>query len=201
MVMLKRFYLLIGCLLFALLPIVVHAADHSMRMMGTDGKQYALNDFIGKGQWVVVNVWATRCPYCREELFALGNFHDKHFLQRKRANLANTQQGKIKPAMVLGLTIQLPDFTMPDLDHVAQFKDDYLIDFPLLLVDQALAQRVIGKPIDMVPVSFFYNPAGELVYQLKGMATEALLEAIIDRTSSTFETSFAKEMPPEYRPK
>jgi len=199
--MFMRIFRSIYIIALVLLPTLAQGADHSMRMMSTDGKPYALNDFIGKGQWVVVNVWATRCPYCREELFALGNFHDKHFLQRKRANLANTQQGKIKPAMVLGLTIQLPDFTMPDLDHVAQFKDDYLIDFPLLLVDQALAQRVIGKPIDMVPVSFFYNPAGELVYQLKGMATEALLEAIIDRTSSTFETSFAKEMPPEYRPK
>lgn len=189
--MLMRFFRLIYIIALVGLPTLAEGADHAARMMGTDGKQYALHDFIGKGQWVVVNVWATRCPYCRHELFALGNFHETHHLKA----------GAKQDAMVLGLTIQLPDFTMPDLEHVAQFKDDYLIDFPLLLVDQALAQRVIGKPINMVPVSFFYNPTGELVYELKGMATEALLEAIIQRSSSTFETSFAKEIPPEYRPK
>lgn len=198
--MLKIISLLLSFSLFAILPLMGNAADHTARMMGTDGKPYALNDFIGKGQWVVVNVWATRCPYCREELFALGNFHDQHTLQNG-ANLANIKQGKKKPAMVLGLTIQLPDFNLPDLEHVAQFKEDYLIDFPLLLVDQALAQQVIGKPINMVPLSFFYNPKGQLVYQLKGMATEEMLEAIIDRTSASYEEAFAKEIPPEYRPK
>jgi thiol-disulfide isomerase/thioredoxin len=188
--MLKNIRLIITFTLLALMPLTACASDHDVRMMNTDGKAYALNDYIGQGKWVVVNVWATRCPFCRHELFDLGNFHEDHYLKA----------GAKKDAMVLGLTINLPDFTMPDKDYVAQFKEDYLIDFPLLLVDQALAQQVIGKPINMVPVSFFYNPEGKLVYQLKGMATEAVLNAIISRKSSDYKQAWAKEMPPEYRP-
>ncbi|MFW5440542.1 MAG: TlpA family protein disulfide reductase [Methylophilaceae bacterium] len=45
---------------------------------GVDGKKYSLDEFVGKGKWVVVNVWATACPFCREELFDLASFHDRH---------------------------------------------------------------------------------------------------------------------------
>ncbi len=164
---------------------------HDVLMTSTDGKQYALNDYIGKGRWVVVNVWATKCPYCRHELFDLGNFHQKHYLD------ANAK----KDAMVLGLTIKFPEYTLPDKDYIAQFKEDYLIDYPLLLVDQALAEEVIGQPVDMIPQSFFYNPEGKLVYQLKGMVTEEMLEAAIKRKHTDYQTAWAKEVPPEYRPK
>jgi len=178
-------------IVFSLLLSVNACAEPSVpSMQGTDGKQYTLNDYIGKGHWTVVNVWATRCPYCRHELFDLGNFHQQHYLSK----------GGKKDAMVLGLTIQLPDFDMPDRDYVAQFKEDYLIDYPLLLVDQQLVQAVVGKPVNMVPLSFFYNPQGKLVYQIKGMVTQEMLEQVINRKSNEYKEVWAKEMPPEYRP-
>lgn len=178
------------CFLILLMPISIYANGHAIKMMSTDGQQYTLNSFIGKGKWVILNVWATRCPYCRHELFDLGSFHEKHHLNKDAE----------KDAMVLGLTIQLPEFNMPDRNYVAQFKEDYLIDYPLLLADQTLAQAMIGKPIEMVPLTFFYNPAGKLVYQIKGMVTEAMLEEVIQRKSDDYQAVWAKEMPPEYRP-
>lgn len=81
-------------------------------MSSTDGQQYALNDYIGKGHWVVVNIWATKCPYCRHELFYLDNFHHKHYLK----------YGAKKDAMVLGLTIKLPEYTLPEQAYITQFK-------------------------------------------------------------------------------
>lgn len=179
------------CLLLLLLPMVACSGTQSPAMLGTDGNQYTLTDYVGRGKWVVVNVWATRCPYCRHELFDLGNFHERHYLSKN---------GK-QDAMILGLTIKLPDFDMPDRDYVAQFKEDYLIDYPLLLVDQQIAQAVIGKPVNMVPLSFFYNPKGQLVYQIKGMVTKDMLEQVIQRKSSEYKEVWAKEMPPEYSPK
>jgi len=163
---------------------------HDVPIMGTDGEQHTLNDYIGKGQWVVVNVWATRCPYCVHELFDLDAFYARHYLD----------EGAPKDAFVLGLTTRLHDFAMPDADRVAQFKEDYLIEFPLLLVDQPLAELVLGKPIAMVPISFFYNPTGKLVYQINGMVDEDILEAVITRKSDAFKMVWAKEMPPEYKP-
>ncbi|MFV1921312.1 MAG: redoxin domain-containing protein [Methylotenera sp.] len=33
---------------------------------------------ISHGKWVVVNAWATACPYCRHELFNLTSLHEPH---------------------------------------------------------------------------------------------------------------------------
>lgn len=163
---------------------------HDVPIMGTDGQKHTLNDYIGKGQWVVVNVWATRCPYCVHELFDLDAFYARHYLDKNAP----------KDAIVLGLTTRLHDFAMPNAARVAQFKEDYLIEFPLLLVDQPLAELVLGKPIAMVPISFFYNPAGKLVYQINGMVDEEILEAVIARKSDEFEAVRAKQVPPVYLP-
>ncbi len=171
------------CLLLVLLSAC--ANKQVPQMTGIDGKQYALSDFTGQGKWVVVNVWATACPYCRSELFDLNNFHEAHYLE---------------DAMVVGLTLKLSDFSMPDREHVAAFSEGHLIEYPVLLVDKTLAEKVIGKPVEMVPLTFFYNPEGKLVYQLKGMLTEATLEAIIQRKSTEYQEAWAKEVPPEYKP-
>lgn len=154
-------------------------------MTGIDGKQYVLSDFVGQGKWVLANVWATACPYCRSELFDLSNFHEAHYLD---------------DAMVIGLTLELTDFSMPDREHVAQFSEDHLIEYPVLLVDKPLVEQVIGKPVDIIPVTFFYNPEGKLVYLLKGVLTEDIIETVMARKSSTYEEAWAKEVPPEYQP-
>lgn len=134
-------------------------------MQGIDGQQHQLEDYIGQGQWVVVNVWATACPYCRRELFDLASFHEKH---------AN------KDAMVLGLTLDLATFDLPDSKHVKDFAESYLIEYPLLLVSGELATQVTGKRVHTVPMTFFYNPKGELVYHFTGEMDLEMLEAVIN---------------------
>jgi len=157
--------------------------EQTAMMTDLDGKQRALSEFVGKGKWAVVNVWATDCPFCRDELFDLNNFHEKHIEQ---------------DAMVIGLTLNLDDFSMPDRDVVAAFQDDYFIDYPVMLVDQALAEAMIGKPVEIVPLTFFYNPEGKLTYQLKGLITEEILEAVIHRKDSEYKEVWAKQVPPVY---
>lgn len=133
-------------------------------MQGIDGHQHQLADYVGQGQWVVVNVWATACPYCRRELFDLASFHEKHAGE---------------DAMVLGLTLDLATFGVPDMMHVKDFAESYLIEYPLLLVSGALASQVTGKHVHTVPMTFFYNPKGELVYHFTGEMDEAMIEAVI----------------------
>lgn len=165
---------------------VAVAENHALKLDGIDGKQHALNEYVGHGKWVVVNVWATACPYCRHELFDLINFHEAHHK---------------KDAIVIGLTIEWPSFELPDSQYVTDFASDYFIDYPLLLVNADIANRVIGKPVDMVPISFFYNPQGQLVHRISGMVTEEMLEKVIQQKDSSYSTEWAEEMPPEYRPK
>lgn len=110
-----------------------------------DGKQHALSDYIGKGKWVVVNVWGTDCPYCRAELDALIDFHDQHY---------------DKDAMVIGLTLDWPSFDFPDKEELFEFSLDYFIEYPLMMVNAELAGKTIGKQVNMIPLTFFYNPLG-----------------------------------------
>lgn len=184
--MLKQHTLLVSTLILLALTQLAFAAEHNLLLDGTDGKKHALNAYIGHGKWVVVNVWATACPYCRHELYDLTNFHDAHH---------------DKDAIVLGLTLDFPSFDFPDANRLAKFASDYFIDYPLLLVNGDVASRVIGKSVDMVPLSFFYNPEGKLVYRLNGMVTEKVLEAVIKSDRSGYEAEWADEVPPEYQPR
>ncbi len=150
---------------------------------GVDGEQYALNDFIGKGKWVVLNIWGTACPYCRAELNALIDFHDLHHET---------------DAIVIGLTLDWPTFEYPDKEELVEFALDYFIEYPLMMVDGNLAGEVIGKKVDMIPITFFYNPAGDLVLRLNGVVTSAQLEKIIKDDSVRYHIEWSDDVPPEY---
>jgi thiol-disulfide isomerase/thioredoxin len=158
---------------------------HDILLEDTNGKQHSLNEYIGKGKWVVVNVWATACPYCRAELEDLNNFHARHHNN---------------DAIVIGLTLEWPGFAYPDKDYLVNFALDYFIDYTLFLVDAELASKVIGKQVNMIPITFFYNPEGKLVLRLNGVVTEAVLEEAIKNKSSSYREQWAKEIPPEFKP-
>jgi len=141
-----------------------YAQEHNLLFKGLDGKHHSLNEYIGKEKWVVVNVWATACPACRRELFDLASFHDRHHE---------------KDAIVIGLTLDLESFEIPDEEYLASFASTYLIDYPLLLVSGELASKSIGIPVTSVPTTFFYNPNGEMVYRINGELTMQVLEDTI----------------------
>lgn len=162
--MIKKIHFFIAAAILLILMLVIPSQEQELLMEGLDGEQHSLKEYIGKGQWVVVNVWATACPYCRRELFDLASFHDRH---------------SENDAMVLGLTLELATFEMPDKDYVESFASTYLIDYPLLLVSGETASKVTGKTVHTVPMTFFYNPKGKMVYHFTGELNEAILEGVI----------------------
>lgn len=179
-----RFFVCILLLSFLFTP-KAFTESHDIFLEDTNGNQRSLSEYIGKGKWVVVNVWATACPYCREELEALNNFHARHH---------------DKDAIVIGLTLEWPGFDFPDKDYLVNFAFDYFIDYPLFLVDAELASKVIGKQVNMIPLTFFYNPEGELILRLNGVVTETMLEEVIKNKTASYREQWAKEIPPEFKP-
>lgn len=171
--------------LFTLSQAVLSEA-HDIELEDVNGTYQSLDKYIGNGKWVVVNVWATACPYCREELYDLTEFHERH---------------QNKDAIVIGLTVDWPSFGYPDKEELANYAMEYFIDFPLLMVDQKLATRIVGKPVDMIPLTFFYNPDGQLVHRINGVVTEKMLEQVIKQTDSSYSTEWANQVPPEFKPK
>lgn len=163
----------------------IHAATLDALLEGMDGKKHSLSNYIGKGKWVVVNVWGTDCPYCRAELDALIDFHDLH---------------QDKDAMVIGLTLDWPTFDFPDKEELNEFALDYFIEYPLMMVNAKLAGEVVGKEVNMIPLTFFYNPKGDLVLRLNGVVTSAQLEKIIKDDSVRYQVEWADDVPPEFMP-
>lgn len=161
---LKFLHRLLGILILLICNNTAFAQEDSLLLDGIDGKKHRLTEYIGRGKWVIVNVWATDCPTCRRELFDLVSFHDEH---------------QDKDAIVVGLTLDLESFGVPNKAYVSNFSSTYLINYPVLLVSGELASKVIGKSITTVPITFFYNPKGVLVYQLRGEVTQQVLEDII----------------------
>lgn len=178
--------------IFALALGSTHAAEQRalnaqthLPLQGLDNKTHHLSDYLGQGKWVIVNVWAEACPYCRQELFDLTRFHDEHHKT---------------DAMVIGLTLDFPSFGFPNTQSLQNFALDYFIDYPLLLVDRELASQVIGKPVDMIPLTFIYTPEGKLVHQINGVVTEKMLDNILHDQANEFRIEWAEEVPPEFQP-
>lgn len=121
----------------------------------TTGVKHQLSNY--KGKWVLVNYWATWCPPCLEEVPDLVNLYD----QRRKKDL-----------MVLGVV-----FDYKDTKEVADYVDDMLMSYPIVLGDDAVTEQ-IGSA-DVLPTTFIYNPQGELVKIKRGLITKQYIEKII----------------------
>ena len=121
----------------------------------TNGVKQLLSNY--KGKWVLVNYWATWCPPCLDEVPDLVNLYDYH---RK------------KDLIVLGVV-----FDYKNTKEVADFVDDMLISYPIVLGDDEVTAQI--GAVDVLPTTFIYNPKGQLVKIKRGLITKSYIEKII----------------------
>jgi thiol-disulfide isomerase/thioredoxin len=98
---------------------------HNFELANLDGGNLALADL--RGQWVIVNFWATWCIPCRQEMPFLQNL-SAHYPDR---------------LMVIGINQR------EDVSAVHSFVAELQIDFPILLHpddETLLAYQVMGLP-------------------------------------------------------
>jgi thiol-disulfide isomerase/thioredoxin len=160
----SRFYLIT----FALISLVsINAyASSDTTLKSIDESEHKLSDYIGQGKWVVLNIWGTRCPPCREEMPELVSFHDTH---------------KNNDAIVVGIAIDFPSYGYAKKHEVIAFADDYLIDFPVLLSDSSITQIIGLGRLEGLPTTYLFNPDGEVVGTQVGGITKKILEDFINK--------------------
>ena len=147
----------------------------SLRLEGVDGDWYALDAFIGRGQWVVVNIWGPKCPPCVEELPELGSFHDTYV------------DG---PAMVPGIAIDFPSFDYAKINAVWGFMESYLLDFRILMADYTVYRKLVdGKQLYAVPTSLLHAPDGALAAQHIGTLIQGTLERYLNEQDECFKVA------------
>jgi peroxiredoxin len=122
-----------------------------------DGKEVSLADFAGKP--VLINVWATWCPPCRDEMTAIQAAYEKH-----------RDQGLV----VLGINLSVQD-TRTDVDT---FVKELKLTFPILL-DESGSVSSAQYGVHALPVSFFIDSKGVIQRTIFGGMLPAELESYL----------------------
>ncbi len=139
-------------------------------LTGLDGLPHGLDQYIGRGKWVVLNIWGPRCPPCVDEVPELQSFHED--------NADDT-------AIVVGMALDFPSFRYANRDEVEAFVDDYFMTFPILLGDAGVVPRFGAGPLQGVPTSLLFNRGGELIIRHVGALTQKALEDFIRRQEAS----------------
>lgn len=95
---------------FSAVPVQVDYPAPELELIALDGDPVVLNDYLGKV--VLVNLWATWCPPCREEMPTLQSFYEKY-----------QADGFVLLAIDQGETAE----------QVVPFADEFSLTFPIWL--------------------------------------------------------------------
>lgn len=127
--------------------------NFSLQALG--GGEVALADY--RGDWVVVNYWATWCAPCRKEIPDLSELH------RERDDVT-----------VLGLAYE-------ELDDAEffEFLEDFDVSYPILKVDVYAPPEPFGAP-KVLPTTIILDKQGRAVKAFLGPVTGEAIEAYID---------------------
>ncbi|MBS1236593.1 MAG: thioredoxin [Proteobacteria bacterium] len=134
-------------------------AGPDLVLQGLDGRNRAVSEFIGHGQWTVVAIWSADCPICRRDMPEMAFFHDAH---------------RHKDAIVLGVSID-GGARKPE---IAGFIEDHALDF-VNLIGTPMQMAAFGGPFRGTPTYYIYSPKGNLVTRQVGSMTQEAAEEII----------------------
>ena len=145
--------LLLVAMLAAPQPARAEVIDFELPMLGAE--KVRLSDW--RGQWVVVNYWATWCAPCRKEIPDFSAMHDAR-----------------DDITVLGLA-----FEDTDVETFEEFLTDYPASYPILLVDVYAPPESLGAP-RALPTTYLVDPSGALVETWLGPITSEIITRRID---------------------
>ena len=143
-------------LLFVLMVVAGPAdAEIDFELKALDGESHRLSDY--RGQWVVVNYWATWCKPCRKEIPDLSDLHDSR-----------------EDITVLGLAFE--DTEPADFE---QFLESWPASYPILVVDVYDPPADLGSP-RVLPTTYLVDGSGVLVETWLGPVTSEMITEWID---------------------
>lgn len=120
-----------------------------------DGSDFTLSDH--KGKVILLNIWATWCPPCREEI--------PDFMEIQ-------EEMKDDGVLFVGVATDIEGWEV-----VRPFAKEFEINYPIM-VDDGVVSHKYG-PIQGIPMSFIINRMGQVEYMLPGMVTKEMLKPLI----------------------
>lgn len=133
-----------------------------------EGKPSAIENYAGKGKWLVVMLWASDCHVCNQEVHQYNAFHQKH---------------SGKDAVILGVSLDGQEKKSDAQDFVSRHK----VGFPNLIgepeVVAGIYQNLTGSQWIGTPTFMVYTPKGELIGAQVGAVPPATIETFIENES------------------
>lgn len=120
---------------------------------GLNGGTVSLQDF--KGKVVIVDVWATWCGPCRQEIPGFIKLYDKY---------------KDKGLEIIGLAVD-----QDGAAAVKPFAEENKINYHLAIADMKDVEKIFG-PIPGIPKTFLIDKEGKIVKQFIGAWPESEFE-------------------------
>lgn len=142
----------IAALLLAL-AVPVHATVTGLKLENLNGRKQAMSDYIGKGHWVIVNVWSPTCDFCVRELPNVERLYARH---------------KDEGLIVLGVTLDYPSFGYGRIKIIRSFLSRHPLDYPIFLADLDLASKLIGHRLVGIPLTAIFHPDGRVLARWPG---------------------------------
>ncbi len=136
---------------FSAVPAEVNIAAPKLTLTNLEGDPVSLEDH--RGSVVLVNLWATWCPPCREEMPTLQAFYEKY-----------KPFGFVLIAIDQGETAEL----------VRSFAAEFGLTFPLLVDEASQASRAFNTT--NLPSSYVIDRSGRIRLMWIGGISEANLE-------------------------
>ncbi len=140
---------------FSTVPVQVNFSAPELTLTDSQGITHSLADY--RGQVVLVNLWATWCPPCKEEMPTLQTFYNKHVNQ--------------------GFTIVAVNDGDPAPD-VLQFAKDYELTFPVWLDPSYIATEQAFKTVNL-PSSFVIDRNGTVRLMWVGGISRPMLDKYV----------------------
>lgn len=128
------------------------AAKPEFSIKTLDGKTFSLADH--KGNWVILNFWATWCSPCIKELPELSNFVKTH-----------------KNVRAIGLA-----YEDTDVAEIKAFLEKHPVVFPIAQVDTFDPPKALETPRGL-PTTYLIAPDGSIARKFTGPVDEAALRA------------------------
>lgn len=133
-----------------------HIPSHAaVALEDLNGNKIALSSLLGK--WVFITYWASWCGPCLEEISEFN-----HFYTKKRAEK---------------VAIFAVNFDSSSLDKQRQLAQEFAIQYPSLNPKSLKSLHLDN--ISVVPVTYVFDPNGNLNTTLYGGQTEENLQALI----------------------
>lgn len=130
-----------------------------LNVSGLNQGRLELEDFPGKV--LVVDLWATWCPPCREAL--------PHFVE-----LADEFEGE--GVQVIGVSMDNPEDPTSAREAVKEVKNEQKLNFPIGLGDHSVTDQLPGK--QLLPTTVFVDRSGNVRYIATGVQDIYRLSAI-----------------------